>query len=77
MQHKRLSKAPPATLTHASLPDAEEVQLANEAAQALTKNIPAMEVRPRDIVNPRAVHHALGLDMDEDDFNILSEFLEV
>jgi hypothetical protein len=75
MQNERLSRPPPTTLTNSLQPNGEEISLANEIAQELSTNIVELGAQPKDVVSSETVHQALGLDAD--DFEILSEFLEV
>ncbi|CAK5018330.1 unnamed protein product [Meloidogyne enterolobii] len=75
VQNKRLSQPPPTAISYALVPDQEETHLANSIAQDLTKQILESNVRPGDIVSPKMVHQALGLDAD--DFDVISEFLDV
>ncbi|CAK5035835.1 unnamed protein product [Meloidogyne enterolobii] len=75
VQNKRLSQPPPTAISYALVPDQEETHLATSIAQDLTKQILESNVRPGDIVSPKMVHQALGLDAD--DFDVISEFLDV
>lgn len=74
-QYKRLSRPPPITLSHVQSVDPEETQLGQQIAHQLGQQVRELEARPRDVVSSQAVHQALGLDAD--DFEVLSEFLEV
>ncbi|KAL7075218.1 hypothetical protein ACQ4LE_005631 [Meloidogyne hapla] len=75
VQNKRLSQPPPTAISHALVPDQEETHLAQNIAQEIGKQIREADVRPSDIVSPKMVHQALGLDAD--DFDVISEFLDV
>ncbi|KAI3415836.1 hypothetical protein GPALN_005408 [Globodera pallida] len=75
MQHHRLSKAAPQTLSETTEPDESEVQLAEEIVQELGQHVVHLGAKPGDLVRPPMLHQALGLDAD--DYDVLSEFLEV
>uniref|UniRef100_A0A914HCU6 Bromo domain-containing protein n=1 Tax=Globodera rostochiensis TaxID=31243 RepID=A0A914HCU6_GLORO len=75
MQHHRLSKTAPQTLSETTEPDENEVQLAEEIVQELGQHVVHLGAKPGDLVRPPLLHQALGLDAD--DYDVLSEFLEV
>ncbi|KAL3072478.1 hypothetical protein niasHS_017452 [Heterodera schachtii] len=75
LQHNRLSKPIQPTLSEAIKPDESEIQLAEEIVQGLGRHVVQLGAKPVDLIQSPLLHQALGLDVD--DYNVLSEFLEV
>lgn len=77
LNYERLSSQPSLTITDTPKATQLETQLANNIVNELNNQIVKMDVRPADIVSAKAVHHSLGLNDDDEDFDLLREFMIV
>lgn len=77
LQNARLGGHMPTTLTDAPRPTALETQLGAKVAHELGAEIGQLQAAPGEFVNARAVHQAIGMNDDECDYDLLSEFLVV
>lgn len=75
MNYARLSAQPSMTLTDTVPPSLVETNLANNVLNELNNEIKIMGVKPQDVVSTQAIHHSLGLNDDDEDFDLLREFI--
>lgn len=77
LQQRRLAAPAPMNLAEVRAVGEGEVQLAGKLTQALATDVGQLAVKPGDVTTPVAIHHALGLNDDDCDYDLLNEFLDI
>ncbi|KAI6182584.1 Bromodomain-containing protein 7 [Aphelenchoides bicaudatus] len=77
LQQNRLNVDPALNLNDISQPNQNEVMLAGRVAQQLSTGISQFNVPPGSVASTQAVHQAIGINDEECDFSLLSEFMVI
>jgi len=79
LQSNRLSSQPPMTLSDqaSNQPSGPENDLAERIVGELGASVKEIEAKPEQLVSSHTIHHALGINDDEVDYDVLREFMLV
>lgn len=77
LQHNRLNADPSHNLNDVSQPSQNEVMLANRVVHQLSNGITQYAVAPGNVASAHAIHQAVGINDNECDMDLLSEFMVI
>lgn len=77
LQQTRLNVNPALNMNDLQQPNQTEVMLAGRFAQQISSGISQFNVPPGGVASTQAVHQAIGIQDEECDFSLLSEFMVI
>jgi hypothetical protein len=77
LQQARLNVDPALNLNDISQPSQAEAMLAGRVVQQISSGVTQFGVPPSGIASTQAIHQAIGINDEECDFSLLSEFMVI